>query len=184
VHQLYETIDEEVDRLNELVSNLLAMSRLQAGGLQLATTEVGLDEIVGRALVSLGERANKVVVDVPDSLPRLEADPALLERAIANVVDNALSFAPDDEPVRVEGAYVADRLILRVVDRGPGIPPADRERVFQPFQRLGDGGGRAGVGLGLAVARGFTEAVGGELRVEDTPGGGTTMTFSLPVGGS
>jgi two-component system sensor histidine kinase KdpD len=181
VHQLHQTIDEEVDRLTEIVSNLLAMSRLQAGALQLAYTEVGLDEIVGRALVSLGERAAGIVVDVPDSLPRVRADPALVERAVANVVDNALAWSPPEQPVRIEAAVVGDRVILRVIDRGPGIAPSDRDRVFQPFQRLGDARGRAGagVGLGLAVARGFTEAIGGELLLEDTPGGGTTMTFSF-----
>jgi two-component system sensor histidine kinase KdpD len=181
VHQLHQTIDEEVDRLNELVSNLLAMSRLQAGALQLAYTDVGLDEIVGRALVSLGDRAGGVVVDVPDSLPRVRADPALAERAVANVVDNALAWAPPEQPVRIEAAVVGEDVVLRVIDRGPGIAPADRHRVFQPFQRLGDAQSRGGVGLGLAVARGFTEAIGGELQLEDTPGGGTTMTFVFRV---
>jgi len=180
VLQLHQTIDEEVDRLNELVSNLLAMSRLEAGALQLASTDVGIDEIVARALVSLGERAGGVVVDVPDSLPRVHADPALAERAVANVVDNALAWAPPEQPVRLEAAVVGDRVILRVIDRGPGIAASDRDRVFQPFQRLGDGRSRrGGVGLGLAVARGFTEAIDGELQLEDTPGGGTTMTFSF-----
>jgi two-component system, OmpR family, sensor histidine kinase KdpD len=180
VFQLHQTIDEEVDRLNELVSNLLAMSRLEAGALQLASTDVGIDEIVARALVSLGDRAAGVVVDVPDSLPRVHADPALAERAVANVVDNALAWAPPEQPVRLEAAVVADRVILRVIDRGPGIAASDRDRVFQPFQRLGDGRSRGGgVGLGLAVARGFTEAIDGELQLEDTPGGGTTMTFSF-----
>jgi len=181
VHQLHQTIDEEVDRLNELVSNLLAMSRLQAGALQLAYTDVGLDEIVGRALVSLGDRAGGVVVDVPDSLPRVRADPALAERAVANVVDNALAWSPPEQPVRIEAAVVGEDVVLRVIDRGPGIAPADRHRVFQPFQRLGDAQSRGGVGLGLAVARGFTEAIGGELQLEDTPGGGTTMTFGFRV---
>ena len=185
VRQLHETIDEEVDRLNELVSNLLAMSRLEAGALQLAYADVGVDEIVGRALVSLGDRADAVVVDVPDSLRRVRVDPALAERAIANVVDNAIAWSPDGQPVRLEAADVGDHVVLRVIDRGPGIPPADRDRVFQPFQRLGDsrihGGG--GVGLGLAVARGFTEAIGGDLQLEDTPGGGTTMTFTFETPG-
>ena len=181
VHQLHQTIDEEVDRLNELVSNLLAMSRLQAGALQLAYTDVGLDEVVGRALVSLGDRAGGVVVDVPDSLPRVRVDPALAERAVANVVDNALAWSPPEQPVRIEAAVVGDDVVLRVIDRGPGISPADRRRVFQPFQRLGDAQSRGGVGLGLAVARGFTEAIGGELQLEDTPGGGTTMTFVFRV---
>jgi two-component system sensor histidine kinase KdpD len=181
IRQLHTTIDEEVDRLDELVHNLLAMSRLQAGALQLSTTDADVDELVGRALVSLGERANNVIVDVPESLPRVALDPALFERAVANVVDNALSWSPPDQKVRVEARVVRDRLVLRVIDRGPGIPPALREEVFQPFQRLGDGGSPRGVGLGLAVARGFTEALGGDLAVDDTPGGGTTMVFSFPV---
>ena len=180
IRQLETTIDEEADRLNELVTNLLAMSRLQVGAVQLSTADVGLDEIVGRALVSLGDRASSVEVDVPDSLPRLHADPALLERAIANVVDNAISWSPDGTPVRVEGGAVSDAVFLRVVDRGPGIAPTDRESVFQPFQRLNDSA-PGGVGLGLAVARGFTEAVGGSLHIDDTPGGGTTMVFRLPA---
>jgi two-component system sensor histidine kinase KdpD len=178
VRQLHETIDEEVDRLNELVTNLLAMSRLQAGALQLTLTEVALDEIVGRALVSLGEKAAGIIVDVPDTLPHIKADPALLERAIANVVDNALAHTQPEQPVRITAGVVGDRLLLRVVDCGPGIAPAERDLVFQPFQRLDDTT-PGGVGLGLAVARGFTEALGGELRVDDTPGGGTTMVFSF-----
>jgi two-component system sensor histidine kinase KdpD len=177
VHQLQVTIDEEVDRLTDLVTNLLDMSRLQAGVVQLATTDVGLDEVVGRAVMSLGDRGRGVVIDVSDTLPRIKVDPTLLERAVANVVDNAISYAPPEVPVRVEAGTVGDRLLLRVVDRGPGIRSADRGRVFQPFQRLTDQSHDGGVGLGLAVARGFTEAIGAELTVEDTPGGGTTMVF-------
>ncbi len=102
------------------------------------------------------------------------------------MVDNALAWSPPEQPVRIEAALVGDDVILRVVDRGPGIPRADRDRVFQPFQRLGDNRVRSGggVGLGLAVARGFTEAIGGELQLEDTPGGGTTMTFSFTASGN
>jgi two-component system, OmpR family, sensor histidine kinase KdpD len=178
VQQLNATIDEEVDRLTELVNNLLAMSRLQAGKLQLALADVALEEVVGRALVSLGEPGKHVEVDVPEDLPRVRVDGALLERAIANVVDNALEAAPPDHAVRVEAGCVGTHVVLRVVDRGAGIAVTERERVFQPFQRLGDGQHR-GVGLGLPVARGFTEAVGGDLRIDDTPGGGTTMVFTL-----
>jgi two-component system sensor histidine kinase KdpD len=180
VAQLHHTIDEETDRLTDLVNNLLAMSRLQVGALQLASADVDLDEVVGRALVSLGDRGAHVVVDVPEDLPPIRADPALLERAVANVVDNGLAWAHNGTPLRVEGAVVHDRVFLRVIDQGPGIPLSERDRVFQPFQRLGDAS-RMGVGLGLAVARGFTEANHGELRIEDTPGGGTTMVFSFPV---
>jgi two-component system sensor histidine kinase KdpD len=108
----------------------------------------------------------------------------LLERAVANLIDNALFFSPWNVPVRVEAADVGGTLHLRVIDAGPGIPPADRERVFQPFQRLGDNPSGAGVGLGLAVAKGFVNAVGGELVIEDTPGGGTTMVITIPIDSS
>jgi two-component system sensor histidine kinase KdpD len=177
------TIDEETDRLTALVANLLDMSRLQAGALSLHRRPVGVEEIVPAALSSLGDRARGDVVEVgvAETLPRVDADPALLERVLANLIDNALAWSPPGVPVRVEAGGVAGAVHVRVVDRGPGIPPAERDRVFLPFQRLGDRSSGAGVGLGLAVARGFTVAMGGELTVEDTPGGGTTMVVVLPT---
>ncbi|HLY35139.1 MAG TPA: ATP-binding protein, partial [Candidatus Limnocylindria bacterium] len=170
------TIDAEADRLNTLVSNLLDVSRLQTGALHLALRPVGLDEVTFAALASLSRDATNVVVDVAENLPRVVADPALLERAIANLVDNALTWNRDGPPVRVEAGECGGKIDLRVSDRGPGIPPARREEVFAPFQRLGDSGTASpdGVGLGLAVARGFIEAMGGQLTLEDTPGGGLT----------
>ncbi len=175
------TIDEETDRLNSLVGNLLDMSRLQTGALQLVIRAVGLDEVVPRALAGLPDRPAPIAVDVPEDLPRARADAALLERAIANVVDNARAWSPADRPVRVEAAAVGGRVQLRVIDRGPGVPPAQRSRMFEPFQRLGDNPKNGtGVGLGLAVAKGFVEGMGGEISVEDTPGGGLTMVLSLP----
>jgi two-component system, OmpR family, sensor histidine kinase KdpD len=189
--EFLRTIEDETDRLTALVGNLLDMSRIQAGAVAPRTRPVGLEEVVPAALAGLGERAAKVEVDVPESLPPVRADPAMLERVVANLVDNAVAHAPEASPVRVEAGEVGSKVMIRVVDRGPGIPPAERERIFQPFQRLGDspsqgaaGGDRghvAGVGLGLAVARGFTHAMGGELVVDDTPGGGTTMTIELEV---
>jgi two-component system, OmpR family, sensor histidine kinase KdpD len=176
--ELLATIDEETDRLNTLVGNLLDMSRLQSGALQLVMRDVGLEEVVPAAIKGLGERGNAVDVRVDETLPRVRADAALLERAVANIVDNALTWSPDD-PVRVEGGAIAGRVDLRVVDRGPGIPADQRERMFQPFQRLGDQSNGTGTGLGLAVARGFVDAMGGEITVEDTPGGGLTMVVSL-----
>jgi two-component system sensor histidine kinase KdpD len=119
-----------------------------------------------------------VQVDVPDDLPRVHVDPALLERAVANVVDNAISWS-GERPVRIEAGAVQGLVDLRIVDRGPGIPVSQRERVFQPFQRLNDRSGDGGVGLGLAVARGFVNAMDGVLTIEDTPGGGTTMVFEF-----
>jgi two-component system sensor histidine kinase KdpD len=157
------------------------MSRIQSGMLRLAPSRVGLDEVVLRALASLPGRGHDVVVDVPEDLPRVDVDAALLERAVANLVSNGRAFSPRDHPVRVLGSAAGGRVELRVVDRGPGIAPEDRERVFQPFQRLGDRAGIDGVGLGLAVARGFVEAMGGSLVPDDTPGGGLTMVVSFPL---
>jgi two-component system, OmpR family, sensor histidine kinase KdpD len=177
--ELLTTIDEESDRLNTLVGNLLDMSRLQSGALELTMRDIGLEEVVPSAIKGLGERGHGVETRVDETLPRVHADAALLERAVANVVDNALAWSPADKTVRVEAGAIAGRVDLRVVDRGPGIPPDQRERVFQPFQRLGDQSNGTGTGLGLAVARGFVEAMGGEITVEDTPGGGLTMVVSL-----
>jgi two-component system sensor histidine kinase KdpD len=179
--EFLRTIDAEADRLNGLVDNLLDMSRLQTGALQLRLGPVGLDEVVPAALASLSRHTDQVVIDVPETLPRVQADPALLERAVANIIDNAVSNSPEDTRVRVEAGEVAGRVDLRIVDRGPGIAERDREKVFLPFQRLGDGGHASGVGLGLAVAKGFVEAMGGELSIDDTPGGGLTMVVSLPA---
>ena len=121
------------------------------------------------------------MVEVPETLPRVNADAGLLERAVANLVANAVHASPRESPVRLVGGCVLDRVELRVVDQGAGIPPDERERVFLPFQRLGDRPNGSGVGLGLAVARGFVEVMDGELLVEDTPGGGTTMVVSFPA---
>ncbi|MCA1823215.1 MAG: ATP-binding protein [Mycobacteriales bacterium] len=177
--QLLETISESTDRLNALVGNLLDMSRLQAGAVNVLRRPVGLDEIVPGAVAGLvGE--NDLAVEVPETLPQVDADPGLLERAIANLVTNAIAFAPAGLPPRVTATASADRVELRVVDHGPGVPAESRQRIFEPFQRLGDRGSGSGVGLGLAVARGFVEVMGGSLTPEETPGGGLTMVVSLP----
>ncbi len=118
---------------------------------------------------------------MPDDLPAVLADPALLERVIANVVSNALRYSPPDRPPLVTASTFAEHLELRIVDRGPGIPEGDRERVFAPFQRLGDRDNSTGVGLGLALSRGLVESMGGSLTPEDTPGGGLTMVVRLPI---
>jgi two-component system, OmpR family, sensor histidine kinase KdpD len=179
VREFLRTIEGETDRLTDLVANLLDMSRIQAGAVHPSEREVGLDEVVPAALAGLGERGRGVEVDVPESMPAVRADPAMLERVVANLVDNALAHGR--EPVQVEAGAVGDRVLLRVVDRGPGIPETERERVFEPFQRYGDSSNGAGVGLGLAVAQGFTRAMGGDLTIEDTPGGGTTMVVELEI---
>jgi two-component system sensor histidine kinase KdpD len=173
------TIDEETDRLNALVGNLLDMSRLQTGALDIRATPIGLEEVLPAALRSLGTSDDSLHVDVPESLPRVLADPGLLERALANLIQNALRFSPADAPARVTAGAVDGVVDVRVADRGPGVPPADRARLFLPFQQLGDSAQGEGVGLGLAVAKGFVEAMGGEIEVEDTPGGGLTFVVRL-----
>jgi two-component system sensor histidine kinase KdpD len=178
--ELLETIDDATDRLNTLVGNLLDMSRLQTGVLELVWGEVGLEEVVASALQSLGDVGGQVVVDVPETLPRVMVDAGLLERAVANVIANALRASPPDRPVRVFAGAVPGRVELAIADAGPGIPRDRREDVFLPFQRLGDNPQGDGVGLGLAVARGFVEVMHGALTIDDTPGGGTTVLMSIP----
>ena len=182
--QFSATIDQETDRLTTLVTNLLDMSRLQTGGVAVRRVAVGLDELVLTAIASLGERADDahLVIDLDESLPAVETDPSLVERAIANLVDNALAWSPDGAPVRIDAVTEAGRAAveLRIVDHGPGIPLAERSKVFLPFERGGDRSNGAGVGLGLTVARGLLTAVGGGLAVADTPGGGATMVVTLP----
>ena len=179
--ELVVTIDESADRLTALVDNLLDMSRLQAGAVSPTLTATDLLAAVHRALSWLDdpERA-RVRVDVPDDLPLALADPGLLERVIANLAGNAVRHAPSG-PVAVTAGPLDDRVEVRVVDHGPGIAPADQERIFAAFQRLGDSPAGQGVGLGLAVARGLTEAMGGTVTAEATPGGGLTMAVTLPV---
>jgi two-component system sensor histidine kinase KdpD len=174
-----KTIVDETDRLIGLVANLLDMSRLQVGALPSARRPVGVDEVVAAALAHFGSRAAAVDVAIDETLPPVEADPALLERAVANVIDNAVRWSPAGTTVRVEAGAFDGRVDLRVVDRGPGIPVARREAVFAPFQRLGDSGTDTGLGLGLAVARGFVQAMRGTMEIEDTAGGGTTVIISL-----
>ncbi|MBK9180337.1 MAG: sensor histidine kinase KdpD [Acidimicrobiales bacterium] len=174
------TIDEEADRLNRLVGNLLDMSRLQSGALQADLRPTALEDVVAAALGSLSGLPDVVDVEVPETLPLVVADPTLLERTIANVVANAVRFTPEGRRVRVEAGGVGDRVDLQVIDRGPGIPPGHRDAVFAPFQRLGDRPNGTGVGLGLAIARGFVTGMGGQLTLDDTPGGGLTVTIGLP----
>jgi two-component system sensor histidine kinase KdpD len=179
--ELLATADESLDRLTHLVENLLDMSRLQAGALSLFPRPTGLDEIVARALDNLEPLGRDVMVEIPESLPAVQADPAILERVVVNLIENALRYSPAGKPPLLAASALGDRVELRVVDRGPGIPESDRERMFVPFQRLGDTDNTTGVGLGLALSLGLTEAMGGTLTAEDTPGGGLTMTVSLPA---
>ncbi|MGA5500038.1 DUF4118 domain-containing protein [Streptomyces umbrinus] len=177
--ELLEGIEEGADRLDNLVGNLLDMSRLQTGTVTPLIREFDLDEVVPMALGGVPE--DRVELDIPETLPMVAVDPGLLERSVANLVENAVKYSPAEERVLVSASAMADRVEVRVVDRGPGVPDAGKDRIFEPFQRYGDAPRGAGVGLGLAVARGFAEAMRGTLTAEDTPGGGLTMVLTLPA---
>ncbi|UQX04138.1 ATP-binding protein [Streptomyces sp. RerS4] len=175
--ELLEGIEDGADRLAALIGNLLDMSRLNTGVVVPLIRETDLDEVVPMALGGVPD--DSVELDIPETLPMVAVDRGLLERVVANVVENAVKYSPDGQPVHVSASSLHDRVELRVVDRGPGVPDEAKDRIFEPFQRHGDAPRGAGVGLGLAVARGFTEAIGGTLTAEDTPGGGLTMVLTL-----
>ncbi|MGW2428065.1 ATP-binding protein [Streptomyces sp. NPDC001640] len=175
--ELLASIEEGADRLDHLVGNLLDMSRLQTGTVTPLIRAVDLDEVVPMALGGVPE--DSVELDIPETLPMVDVDAGLLERTVANLVENAVKYSPLTTPVLVAASALADRVEVRIVDRGPGVPDEAKDRIFEPFQRYGDAPRGAGVGLGLAVARGFAEAMGGTLNAEDTPGGGLTMVLTL-----
>ncbi|MGW2159868.1 DUF4118 domain-containing protein [Nonomuraea sp. NPDC001699] len=177
--ELLATAHESLIKLNRLVSNLLDMSRLQAGVLGVTLRPVAVEDVLPRAIDDLGPLRDRVKGDLPVDLPEFQADPALLERVLVNLMANAVRYSPEGEPVLVTASWHGEHVEMRIIDRGPGIPPEAHERVFLPFQRLGDRDNHTGVGLGLALSRGLTEAMGGTLLLEDTPGGGLTMTVSL-----
>lgn len=175
---LVGTLEESTARLERLIDNLLDLSRLQTGSVRPVLRATSLDEIVPFAIE--GYPPGAVTLDVPDDLPLVHTDPGLLERVIANLVSNAVRHARAGSAVVVGSAVVGDDVVVRVVDDGPGVPDDAKEHLFAAFQRLGDTSG-TGLGLGLAVADGLATAVGAELRVEDTPGGGLTMLVTVPL---
>ncbi|HEX6358411.1 DUF4118 domain-containing protein [Actinophytocola sp.] len=197
--ELLATVEESADRLTDLVDNLLDSSRLATGAVEPQLRPVTYDEIVGRALANLDTRTRPtatVTVDVAEHLPAVTADAGLLERVVANVVDNALrhgvlaiprqvdvdgdgEITPDEPAIAIRASTYADRVELRVVDHGAGLPKHAADSIFTPFQRRGDRDTTNGLGLGLSVAKGFTEAMGGTIRAEDTPGGGLTVVISF-----
>jgi two-component system, OmpR family, sensor histidine kinase KdpD len=179
--ELLASADESLDQLTRLVNNLLDMSRLQAGALAVHPAPVGVDDVLPAVLAELGPASHAVQLRLPDDLPEMDADPVLLERILANLIGNALRHSPAGRPPLVSASTLGDRVELRVVDRGPGVREADWQRIFVPFQRLGDTDNTTGVGLGLALSRGLAEAMGGTLEPENTPGGGLSMVLSLPA---
>ncbi|MGW4426647.1 sensor histidine kinase, partial [Streptosporangium sp. NPDC004631] len=179
--ELLATADESLVKLDRLVANLLDMSRLQAGVLGLVAQPTALEEIVPRAIDDLGPLEGRVETDIPPDLPEVVADPALVERILVNLMSNAIRYSPPGRNVLVTASWHGDQVEVRVIDRGPGIPGEAHDRVFMPFQRLGDRDNHTGVGLGLALSRGLAEAMSGSLTPEETPGGGLTMRLVLPI---
>ncbi len=203
--EMANLIQEEARRLSRLVDNLLDLSRLEAGAAEPRRDWVSIDELIRASVAELGGGAEAFSLSIDPELPLVRIDAVQMERALVNVMENARRHS-GGHPVSVraravrslagarrvapearqgdEGRGTGDRLIVRIVDRGPGIPPAQLERVFEPFYRAGQAGGEhRGSGLGLAIARGFTEANGGTLHVESLPGQGATFVFEIPLEG-
>jgi two-component system sensor histidine kinase KdpD len=178
---LLATIEQNADRLDALIGNLLDMSRLHTGSLQPFLRPTAIDEVAPVALHGLDEPV-RLEMAVPDGFPLVLADPGLLERVLANLFSNALRYSPPSRPPELHAELAGGTVRLEVVDHGQGVPDEQKERIFEPFTRVGDR--HPGVGLGLAVAKGFAEAMGGRIVARDTPGGGLTVQITLPAASS
>lgn len=181
IRELCHTIDDETDRLDGIVANLLDMSRLHTGAIAVSKRETAVDEIVGAAVAGL-QSPSQITTSLPEALPAVDVDPVLIGRAVRNVLANAVQWSDDDGTVAVVGSATGDEVVLRIVDHGPGIPLEQRRAVLRPLQGLGDvRSPEHGLGLGLAVASGLLDANGGALDFEDTSGGGLTVVMTLPI---
>lgn len=178
---LLETAEESLDSLANLVTNLLDVSRLQAGVLAVSLAPTDLDDLILPTLEELGLGPADVDLDLPARLSPVLADAVLLQRVLVNLLTNAIRFSPPGSPPIIGASEFGGTVEVRVVDHGPGIPEDRRDAVFVPFQRLGDTDNTTGIGLGLALSKGFVEGMGGQIDAEDTPGGGLTMVVSLPA---
>jgi two-component system, OmpR family, sensor histidine kinase KdpD len=172
-------IATETERLARLVDDLLDLSRLEAGTAEPRQEWCAIEEVVEAAAEGVRMHDGRLDIQLDRELPLLQADPAQLERAIGNLLENAVRYS-NGEPVSVRAHVSGARLLVRVSDRGPGIPKEELERIFEPFYRV-NRGTHSGSGLGLAIARGFVEANGGRLRAQSLPGQGATFVIELPV---
>jgi two-component system sensor histidine kinase KdpD len=178
--ELLDTIRIEHSRLKRFVENLLDVSRLQAGAAESHPELWSGEELVAQALEELDEPA-RVIVEARDDLPTVRVDAAQIQRVLVNLLENAISVSGPGEAVHVRVTATRQELLIRVTDRGPGVPEAERERIFEPFHRLAGPAGYRGAGLGLTIARGFTAANGGRLWLESRPGQGASFVLGLPV---
>ncbi len=179
--ELIATADESLTTLSALVTDLLDVSRIEAGVLAVSLQPVDVSDVVLNALDELDGRPDRFELDLDPDLPPLQADPVLLQRVLVNVLANAAHHSPTDARVGVSTSRRGRTAEIRIADHGVGVSPERRDDMFTPFQRLGDTDNTAGLGLGLALSKGFTEGMGGTLAPEDTPGGGLTMVIALPV---
>ncbi|KFF59928.1 histidine kinase [Cryobacterium sp. MLB-32] len=180
-HELLATAGESLETLSDLVTNLLDVSRLQAGALAISLGPVDVLDVVLTALDELHLGPHSVELDMSPDVPLVLADAGLVQRAVVNLLANAIRFSPPGKPARLAASQFAGTVQIRVSDQGPGIPADRRDDVFVPFQRLGDTDNLTGLGLGLALSKGFIEGMHGTLEADDTPGGGLTMVISLPA---
>ncbi|KJL31118.1 ATP-binding protein [Microbacterium oxydans] len=179
--ELLATADESLATLSTLVTDLLDVSRVQAGVLAVSSAPMDATGPILAAVDELGLGPADVDLSLDPNLPLLQADAVLLQRVLVNVLANAHRYAPDGTRVLISTSALGERAEIRIADRGEGVPAERRDSIFQPFQRFGDTDNTTGLGLGLALSRGFAEGMGGSLTPEDTPGGGLTMVISLPL---
>ena len=179
--ELLATAQESLETLADLVTNLLDVSRLQAGALAVTTAPLLVEDVILEAIDELGLGPADVELGIAEDLPEVLADHGLLQRVLVNLLENARRYSPPGKPVRISASAFAGSVEVRVTDTGPGVPEDRREDIFVPFQRLGDTDNSTGLGLGLALSKGFVEGMSGTLQADDTPGGGLTMVISLPV---
>jgi two-component system sensor histidine kinase KdpD len=179
---LIDAIEEEADRLTRLIANLLDLSRIEAGAVHPRTDWCDLLDVISTAISHIREpdESHRIRIELDGELPLVRADASQLERAFANLIENALRFSPTEQPVRISGGVGAGKVTVRVVDRGPGVPASERAAIFEPFHS-GRGDGKDGVGLGLAISKGFVEANGGELRLQADGADGTAFAVSFPL---
>ncbi len=179
--ELLASSSHSLDLLNNLIENLLDMSRLEADAISLNTRAVDVEDAISGAIKSLKTDERRIEIVIDGELPLVTGDPILLERVLVNLLENALRFNPKESLVRIEASDRMRDIEIRVIDHGQGIAGKDHARMFMPFQRLGDRDNTTGVGLGLAIVKGFTELMQGKVAVEETAGGGLTVVVSLPI---
>jgi two-component system sensor histidine kinase KdpD len=174
---------EEAERLNRLITNLLDVSRIEAGAMKINRQPSNVQDLVGAAVEQLGSRAHDrpIAIDVPAELPFVSVDFALIVQALVNILDNALKYSPVDLPVEIKGRQIGREVTIVIADHGPGIPPQDLSHVFEKFYRIRRPDKVAGTGLGLSICKGIVDAHGGHITAENRPGGGAVISLTLPV---